>query len=260
MSRVALSQDFVKRTIARRWSEFTERACRHFRALHAEDIGWYDAAQLDEAARQGVQAARAYGNDSEGGILDYLTLVYMLGREFTTDPQYATWIGPWLEYHRDSGERLKVEHIIAEALPFSDAIEPTPTAWMNALAMAQAGLDAATPLAGGQLKLDQAVQTTGHLLAHAWPQRWQHLPPEQLPACLIAYNATIGGLRLRTGGEVAAFALLALRFGAAFCDEVRFDRFRSAAAHPGSGRDRIVALLEAAGSLAHHSDNPWKPE
>ena len=260
MNRVALSQDFLERTTARRWSEFTERACQHFRALHAEGTGSYDAAQLEEAARQAVQAARAYGNDSEGGILDYLTLVYMLGREFATDPQYATWIGPWLEYHQDNGERLKVEHIIAEALPFADAIEPTLTAWRNALAMAQAGLDAATPLAGGQLKLDQAVQATGHLLAQAWPQRWQHLPPEQLPACLIAYNATIGGLRLRTGGEVAAFALLALRFGAAFCDEVRFDHFRRVAAHPGSGRDRIEALLEAAGSLPRQSDNFRKPE
>lgn len=250
MSRVVISDQFAQRIIERRWAEFGERAVQHFRELHEPDVEWFGTAALDAAAHEAVAAARRYGNDSVGGILDYLTLVYMLGRDFATDPQYGDWIGPWLEYHRDSGERLKVEHIIGEALPYADDIEPSRAQWKDALEAALAQLEVLPPLLGGRLNAHQALEACAALIARVWPQRWDLLPAEQREPCLREYVGTITRLGLRTGGEIAAFVMLALRFGGGFCDDIRFARFHTALAEQADGENRIRALLTTAMDLA----------
>lgn len=253
MSRVEITDEMKRRTIARQWAAFDERACKHFRALHGEKAGWFGEDVLDHAAREGVKAAREWGNDSVGGMLDYLTLVYMMGHEFTRDPQYQSWVGLWIKHTSETGERLKTEHLIAEALDIIPEFNPTPAQWMNALDAAEELLKLTAP--ARRMSETDAREATVKLLGAIWPRRLEHLAEEELSAEILALNPVLGGLGCKTPGLFAAGALLALHFGIGFLRDPRYPRFAEIAGRNElNGEERLGLLIRAARALELYPD------
>ena len=256
MTRVETTDEMKQRTIARQWAAFDRRACHHFRALHGDKVGWLGEDVLDHAAREGVKAAQRWGNDSVGGMLDYLTLVYMMGHEFANDPQYQSWVGLWVKHTDDTGERLKTEHLIVEALDLIPEFNPSPALWLNALDAADALLEAAQATAPAyRMSEADARNATVSLLGTAWPKRMEHLSEEELSAKIPALNPVLGKLGCKTPRLFAVGTLLALHFGIGFLRDPRYPIFAEIADRGElTGKEKLCLLIQTARELELYPD------
>jgi len=248
--RVEITDEMKQRTIVRRWAECDRQAVLHFCKLHTDWAGWFEEGVLEAAARQGVSEARRWGADTTGGILDYLTLVYMMGHQFTKDPQYQSWVGPWLKHTGETGERLKTEHLIREALELIPEFYPSVQQWLKALDVAETFVH---PSAEYKRRMTEAEATdaTLALLQSAWPARIAHLGEEELSAQMQTLNPILGRLGCKTPKLFAVGALLSLRFGIGFLQDPKYPRFGEIAeSRELEGHEKVKSIMQIAREFA----------
>lgn len=97
-------------------SAYVESAVAHFEKHDPVAASAAGRKNLEEAARQGLEAARKHGLSQGSALQLYLELMAKLGSGFDTDPQFA-WLHPFLEPREDLGtvERSRLVHFHAEA-------------------------------------------------------------------------------------------------------------------------------------------------
>ncbi len=268
MSRSEIPAAFRERVIAQRWREFHAKACEHFLRLHEPAVSWFGKETLKQAALEAVEAARRTGNKSHGGMLDYLTIVYLLGREFEIDAQYRDFVEGWITSAKVSSERLYTEFLITDAIRYAESVALAPHAWAAALDAADAAVDR---VANDAMTEMQVIDAVTDLLREVWPQRLarfridelaaagltaKDLPGDEsllhgddLPIVVRDLNQPMGALGVRTPGQFAAGALLALRFGRGFARDPRYAPFVAIARQEQTASQRLHALLDAARDL-----------
>jgi len=252
MKRVTISEEMKQRTIARLRSDCDKRAIAHFRELHTEWAGWFGEGVLEAAALEGVKDARQSGNDSVGGILDYLTMVYMMGHQFTSDPQYQSWVGPWIKHSKDTGERLKTEHLAREALELIPKFYLSVADWLKALDAAEERVKKAPDLTQ-RFTEPVAKEATTTFLNSVWPSRMEHLSEEELSALMHAMNPPFGAMNLKTPELFAVGMLFALRFGSGFLWDPRYPRFAELAGREDLiGQEWGLSMIEVAREFARY--------
>lgn len=95
---------------------YTRSAVNYLAAFDPVLAAWAGREGLEQAARNGLTAARKHDLASGPALQLYLGLMASLGSSFDEDPQYA-WLGPFLDHRQDMGslERARFLHFHASA-------------------------------------------------------------------------------------------------------------------------------------------------
>jgi hypothetical protein len=90
-------------------SSFDNRMRLHLEKFFPEQCGALDEARIIEAVHYGIARASTYGLISERDVCKYVDLMFALGRDFDTDPQFD-WVQPMLTDANtpDPGARIEL--------------------------------------------------------------------------------------------------------------------------------------------------------
>lgn len=99
--------------------ELLRRASAHLREHFPETCERLGPNGLRRAVRQGLGRARSYGILAERGVVKYLNLMFLFGRDFDRDPSLP-WARPILLEESEPPGMLKIERLYRAARRHAD--------------------------------------------------------------------------------------------------------------------------------------------
>jgi hypothetical protein len=161
--------------------------------------------------RLGIQRASTYGFRASGPVHLFLDLMFLLGAEFDTDPQYP-WAAAILNDPSIPGEMSRADTLHARAAELLDAVTgPDNRLALEALrrlhALAYGGPAAAGALADGGIV--QALESVH-------PQKATYLGQTAMHALMVRSSARAAVRQLSTPAAALLFACLEFSLGHAF--------------------------------------------
>jgi hypothetical protein len=196
---------------------FEDRTFEHVSRLFPQFIKLCGESCVRDAIQHGWRRARTFGVTSERGVWEFIDVSLMLGAGFDDDPRFP-W-APIILHDADTGERERMERLLAEAMAYVEATRTDFPAW---------GGDARR-LSNGIRKL--RAESSEHLVtsttpgfkarlrafyAELLPARYKHAGDDVLEEVLETgiHHARRYGLSTERG--TATYTTLAFLLGAGF--------------------------------------------